>query len=478
VWTAVVVVSPSRLLPVLAAAIGPGRAQSVPVFLTNLRHDASTAVAQVLLSLTLLAFHAYDALHAISLTLIRLVVTKRRLLEWETAASTAARAAGLVGSRGLRRFVVEMVWSPVIAVAVGSRWRSGGALPSAAAPFLPRGSPPRAGLPAQRSGGSARPSALPDERAGWLHRSHDVALLETFVTEADGRLAPDNQEGEGARARAPGAPHVADQHRDEPARRWPPTTSAPDHRPAVGTARRDAPQRVESPSFQDTLNWHETATRAPLYPICVHRGQRHRPPALALIQGLQLETQRRRCRSAEGGLDTARTVTALSSADPTPAARFRDQHPGSAIVAEAQGEVSDDRVATTHDTPELATAVAELDRLSRSVPDVAEVAYWSRAPLGSGRPHAPAGYRAWLVQSLTAGCTRGRHALDSLSPPHLRHRLSPGGRGRRRPVRRVRRPPRLGSAARELRAIAKGDVPQHHWSISDAWSPTWMATPR
>ena len=41
------------------------------------------------LSLTFLAFHAFDTAHAIGLTLVRLVVTKRRLLEWETAATTS-----------------------------------------------------------------------------------------------------------------------------------------------------------------------------------------------------------------------------------------------------------------------------------------------------------------------------------------------------------------------------------------------------
>ena len=34
--------------------------------------------------------------HAIALTLVRLVVTQRRLLDWETAAAQAARAAGLL----------------------------------------------------------------------------------------------------------------------------------------------------------------------------------------------------------------------------------------------------------------------------------------------------------------------------------------------------------------------------------------------
>ena len=57
--------------------------------------------------MTFLAYHAWDTAHAIVLTLVRLTITRRRLLEWETAATTAARAAGIVGGRALLRFVVR-----------------------------------------------------------------------------------------------------------------------------------------------------------------------------------------------------------------------------------------------------------------------------------------------------------------------------------------------------------------------------------
>ena len=69
-WTMTVMgVAASQLLPVLARLlVGPGRAQSIPVFLRNLRHDAATALAQILLSLTFLAFHAFDTAHAIGVT--------------------------------------------------------------------------------------------------------------------------------------------------------------------------------------------------------------------------------------------------------------------------------------------------------------------------------------------------------------------------------------------------------------------------
>ena len=54
--------------------------------------------------------------HAIVLTVVRVGVTQRKLLEWETAAATTARAAGFVGREGVRLFVAQMAASPVIAL--------------------------------------------------------------------------------------------------------------------------------------------------------------------------------------------------------------------------------------------------------------------------------------------------------------------------------------------------------------------------
>ena len=56
--------------------------------------DTKTALAQVSLQLTFLASQAWESAHAIVLTLVRLGATQRRLLEWETAAASAARASG------------------------------------------------------------------------------------------------------------------------------------------------------------------------------------------------------------------------------------------------------------------------------------------------------------------------------------------------------------------------------------------------
>ena len=106
------------------------------VHLRGLVEDLSTAFAQALLTLVFLPFHAWEMVHAIALTLVRLVITQRRLLDWETAATQAARAAGLL-REGIRSFFVEMAASPIaalglLALTIAAR---PGALPLAL-PFL------------------------------------------------------------------------------------------------------------------------------------------------------------------------------------------------------------------------------------------------------------------------------------------------------------------------------------------------------
>jgi cyclic beta-1,2-glucan synthetase len=80
--------------------------------------DLATAAAQSLLTLVLLAFHAWEMLHAIVVTLLRLV-TRRGLLEWETAAAQQARAAGGL-RRGVRTFFREMAASPLVALTIAA----------------------------------------------------------------------------------------------------------------------------------------------------------------------------------------------------------------------------------------------------------------------------------------------------------------------------------------------------------------------
>ncbi|HEY7511310.1 MAG TPA: glucoamylase family protein, partial [Vicinamibacteria bacterium] len=116
-WTAALVLA--LLFPVyplvLRLLAGPRPQQPWSVFLRAQWHEVKTALARTGLQLTFVAYQAVEMLHAISLTLVRLAVTQRRLLEWETAATAAARAAGLAARKGARVFLAEMAASPLVA---------------------------------------------------------------------------------------------------------------------------------------------------------------------------------------------------------------------------------------------------------------------------------------------------------------------------------------------------------------------------
>ena len=119
-WTLGVLAAIAFPLYPLAVQVGAGPAPQQPlaVFLRILGEDVKTAGAQTLLQITFLAHHAYEMAHAIALTLVRLVITQRRLLQWETAAAATARAAGLSARAGALLFLVEMAASPFIALIV------------------------------------------------------------------------------------------------------------------------------------------------------------------------------------------------------------------------------------------------------------------------------------------------------------------------------------------------------------------------
>ncbi len=97
---------------------GPAPQQPVPVFLRDLLEEFETAGVQVFLDLTLLAYQSYEMLHAITLTLVRLFFTRRKMLEWETAATTAARSAGLTGKDRVRAFANGMWAGPAVAAVI------------------------------------------------------------------------------------------------------------------------------------------------------------------------------------------------------------------------------------------------------------------------------------------------------------------------------------------------------------------------
>ena len=482
-WTlAAVGVAASQLLPVVARLVsGPRRSQSIPVFIGNVRRDALTALAQILLSLTFLAFHAVDAAHAIAVTLVRLVVTKRRLLEWETAATTAARAAGLVGQKGLRRFLADMTSSPIIAGAVAVvvvGWRRE-ALP-AAAPFLALWTiaPAVAYWLSVPVGARVRPLAA--HEALLLRRTARKTwrYFETFVTEADGWLAPDNVQENGATLQV--------------ARRTSPTnvgmamlsTLAAHDLGYLSTAallrRLDATVRTLEglERYQGHfLNWYDTATRAPLHPRYVSTVDSGNLAGslIALAHGL-LELDARpqtRAQRLRGLADTAELLAAASSSS----------HPGlgpRAAITEvnrlARGMVLASRSPTEAAIAELQTLAASLAGAAAALgppePSAAadDLAYWCAAVLEAiariADDGAPSGDvpRA-LARRMMALADAMR--FDFLYDRRRRifsigYRLADAEGGGRLDAAFY---DLLASEARlaSFVAIAKGDVPQHHW---------------
>ena len=74
-----------------------------------------TALARAWLQLTFVAYQACQMTHAIAITIARVAVTHRKMLEWQTAATVgvAARAGRAQRARGW--FVRQMLVSPLFA---------------------------------------------------------------------------------------------------------------------------------------------------------------------------------------------------------------------------------------------------------------------------------------------------------------------------------------------------------------------------
>ncbi len=193
VWTAMALapVAYPGLLGLIALVRGPRRSQSWGVFVRTRAHDLQTDATRIALQVTFLAHDAGRRLHAIVITLVRLFVTHVRLLEWETAAASAART----GPASLRRFIRDMWVSPAVAVAAGIgivMWHPAALLPAGPllglwclAPWIAYAlSQP---VPRLRT-------VLSDDDRTYLRdvARRTWAWFEVFTTEAHHHLPPDN----------------------------------------------------------------------------------------------------------------------------------------------------------------------------------------------------------------------------------------------------------------------------------------------
>jgi cyclic beta-1,2-glucan synthetase len=468
--------------PLARFLAGPTAQQGSRVFLRGLGEDLRAAVAQTLLTLTFLAYHAFETVHAILLTLVRLVITQRKLLEWETAAATAAQAAGLVGAGGVRTFYVEMASSPlagavIAALVLAFRPRSAGAALAlaglwAAAPaiayWLSRPvAPHRARL-------KAEDRAFLRRVARWTWR-----YFEAHVGPAHHWLPPDNYQVEPGPELAP---------------RTSPTNIAMGLLAAVAahdlgyltTAQLlkrvsltldtvDSLERHEG----HLLNWYDARTLAPLPPRYVSTVDSGNLAAALLV----LATQLRRVggegpRLREGLADTAGLlVAALSDVVKTKAGAgarpLLDRAVSIRDRLSADAGAGPEAVAAA--VPELAAGLEQLEAPGAGDPAREEAAEWCRAlrdaivaALEEGKDAAAGDRRARLEkEAQRAEALAEQMDFRFLFDEHRRifaigYRLADAeGPGRLDPGYYDL----LASEARvaSFFAIAKGDVGQDHW---------------
>jgi cyclic beta-1,2-glucan synthetase len=193
VWTGFVllVIALPTLLPAIAALFPRHAKITTRSHLDALWSDVVSAALQTVLLIVFLGHHAWLMADAICRTLFRLLVSHRRLLEWITAAQSKQSArAGWPGLYG------KMAGSVVVAVVAACLvWLAGGAAMPVAAPFVLAWllAPAVASWVSRppRDAGSLR--IKPAEAASLrLIARQTWRFFETFVTEADNMLPPDN----------------------------------------------------------------------------------------------------------------------------------------------------------------------------------------------------------------------------------------------------------------------------------------------
>jgi cyclic beta-1,2-glucan synthetase len=179
-------------LQAIEALKGPRPQQPFSVFLRDAGRDIDAAGAQVVLETTLLAYQAFEMVHAIVLTLVRMGFTQRRLLQWETSANAARRLAGRVPKRS---FALRMWAAPATSLTLlGTILVARPEALAAALPFLLLWfcSPLVAYLLSRTI--PERAIALSEEDRASLrrHARRTWRYFESFAGERDHFIAPDN----------------------------------------------------------------------------------------------------------------------------------------------------------------------------------------------------------------------------------------------------------------------------------------------
>jgi cyclic beta-1,2-glucan glucanotransferase len=497
IWTVAILAAMAfPLYPVLIRVLfGPRDQQRWGVFLRGVKEEAETAITRIVLQITFLAYHAYEMAHAIALTLVRLVFTQRRLLEWETAAAAAARAAGLTRRGRAGSFVLAMLPSPLIAALIAAMVLV--LRPSAmavAAPLLTLwiGAPLFAHWLSRPVVARRFSLGREDRRFVRLTARRTWRYFETFMGPHDHGLPPDNLQEE------PG-PRLA--HRTSPTNiglGLLSILSAHD----LGFIRTaeliDRLERtlltVEGLERYDghLLNWYDTRSLAPLHPRYVSTVDSGNLAGALLtvsegLHRLAREPQTPACLIA-GVADTAEllrvSLDAVAGAPPPLSERLIG------LVSEAQsvlrlatepGEAHEKLPLLERRAPSLQAAVNQIGQIGRleapagsaqaEAPAEAEIAYWAQALVAALTADAPdtASTRPARLEDLAA---RARAVAEGINFAFLydprRRIFSIGYR-----LADADGPGRLDMSyydllASEARlasfiAIAKGEIPEVHW---------------
>jgi cyclic beta-1,2-glucan synthetase len=483
----VLTVIASQLLPLVGRLlVGPRKAQSFAVFWRNLREDTVTSLGQVALGLTFLANNSWETAHAIVVTLIRLGVTRRRLLEWETAAVSAERWVGLTGRRGALRFAAAMMASPIVAAAVALlvvALRPAAMMSAFPFVLLWAAAPAVAYWLSLPVGPRQRP--LNDRERALLRRTARKTwrYFETFVTADDGWLPPDNyQEG----GEVP----------SQLARRTSPTNIGMYLLSAVAAhdlgyiSTRSLVTRIERTLTTldglqrhegHFLNWYDTSTRLPLRPHYVSTvDSGNMAAALMTLAQAMLETAERPQTVAQrlaGVIDVAELLMMASAKSDADVDRRRqtvdiNQLARRATTA-AKSALDDGQLETLERVGQELAAVQLADEATATEDGRDDLAYWQRALVdaiaefresGSVQQPDPDGLRALAGRAARlADETRFDFLYDRRRRMFtIGYRLGDAD-GPGRPDAAFY--DLLASEARlaSFVAIAKGDVPQHHW---------------
>ena len=178
-------------LSILADLARPNRQVTLLGHLSRLGDDAVLAVARSILYVIVLSDRAYSMADAIIRTMYRLLVSRRHLLEWTTAAQAKAMAAGT--TRSYYRTMIGGVALGAVALADMILGKPMGAAAGIPITFLWLAAPAIARFVSFRPAGAVRETPTPEtERQLRLIGRATWRFFEECVTPEDNDLPPDN----------------------------------------------------------------------------------------------------------------------------------------------------------------------------------------------------------------------------------------------------------------------------------------------